>query len=320
MEHLIENLINFNKNEIKIIEREATISVIAHLQEKYQTLWTLIPTDTYIKRFDSPFYDEDGNIREITELDGVIILSNDPEDLNDKRLNVRLSSDHMYNKQRENQLKKDLEVYNTKLQQKYDEIIATKDYTFSQVKTLQKKKSQVQAQVFRHTLKRDMALDTQRRRIFVIVETKHKVTEDEVSNKIEQLKALKLFFQEAKKYYAAANDYLLTKKLISTTKAQRSVQKRAKTNVSSLDAKLLSLANAQNQLYADLQKFCLSTDWTSKFASLLEYERLDFDDVLLFMGGPLWENDSLKHSLIQQGHHVLDLGNYRYQVYTKDTI
>lgn len=74
---VINDLHNYVKGEIRLIEETATNAVLEHLKQTYQTLVTLRPCRDYVNYLWDPFEDS----MMITELDGVLVLSNDPSDI-----------------------------------------------------------------------------------------------------------------------------------------------------------------------------------------------------------------------------------------------
>lgn len=84
----IENLEGYKENEIRLIEEEATSTVIQHLQNTYQSLLVLTPAKDYVKYL----YDPLNERRLLTEFDGLVILSNYPDDIANKKLDIRVTA------------------------------------------------------------------------------------------------------------------------------------------------------------------------------------------------------------------------------------
>ncbi len=320
MNEILQNLINFNINEIKILENEATISVIHYLQNRYQTFWTFKPNNNFIKRLYEPFYDQNDNDVEITELDGVIILSNDIDDFNNEKLNVQFGINKTLNKQYEESLKNNIAIYNARIHSEYNKILNTKTFDSSQIKKLEKKRTQLSSQLFRYSLKPEKNVATEKTRIFVIVETKHKVTSHDVKNKLAQMKRIKEFFIQTKKFYKFAKDYLDCKTLLSTSKAQKRRMQRNNLDTTDINQQIQSIMKTANNLYSELLIKCNDENWTDKFVNLLEYESLNFDDVMLFIGGSLWEDEKLKLNVINNGYNIIELSGYRYNVVSAENV
>jgi hypothetical protein len=59
------------------------MSVYSYLHESYPGLWTMKPSKSYVKELRDPYEDTI-----LTEFDGLIIMSNDPQDFKNPLLNV----------------------------------------------------------------------------------------------------------------------------------------------------------------------------------------------------------------------------------------
>ena len=56
--------------------------------------------------------------------------------------------------------------------------------------------------------------------------------------------------------------------------------------------------------------------WTDNFEDFCKYQNFNFDEVLLFMGGPLWDSENLKQTLLDAGHGIILQSSNRYEIKT----
>ena len=75
-----------------------------------------------------------------------------------------------------------------------------------------------------------------------------------------------------------------------------------------------TLSKIIEMMVKKLSKATLDNDWTNKFKRFCDNVNFDFDQILLFMGGPLWENENLKRQLKEKGHHIITSSKLRYDI------
>ena len=327
LEYTVGNLVGYNKNEIKLIEQEGTESVSKYISENIGlSLMMLRPSPNYITHLTDPC---DAN-NELTELDGVIILSNDPNDIRNKRLNLSIAQNNeentMYQKFLVDQIQNLDEQINSNKGIVINNIVNLCNSMIPQ-QTLLRKKSELQNNLRR--LKQGVELVEESnivyKRILIIIETKHKVTCNDVEKKLLQMENIKKFMQHCDAYYAITKDLSNIQTQMSKKKNELRILKRKKSMINSertllskLQAELEALSKTFLIIHANTQKVLLAKsmemNWTDGFMKFCEYENFHFDDIMLFMGGPLWEKESLKTKLLQEKHHIILQSNSRYIV------
>lgn len=55
-------------------------------------------------------------------------------------------------------------------------------------------------------------------------------------------------------------------------------------------------------------------NWSDDFENFCKIENFIFDDVLLFMGCPLWDSDDLKHILLDGNHGIILQSKNKYEI------
>jgi ribosome biogenesis protein Nip4 len=312
------DLSGYIDGEIKLIEEEGTNSVIEYLKNKYLGFMILQPSKSYIKRLNKPTSEDSDNYDEITELDGVIILSNDPNDILNNNLNIYIDENKKLNKLYENELRKHLKEINDKL--KLDQQIVIKNVMtpniLQNVQSLKRSKEHFQSQLdkLKTIAKLSSSPNEKYTRIFVIVETKHKVVKEEIEKKLKQIKEIKNFIDNAKLYYEVYNP---VEQYRTQVKRLNKQLRRGTLNTKQFNAKKIELLNnpkykenIEKQLYDRIDDY----KWNDKFIKTCDYENFNFDDVFLYMGGPLWEDENLKELLLSNNHGIITQSMNRYTV------
>lgn len=306
---------DYHKGEIRLIEEEGTNSVLEYLKDKYRGFLVFKPSRDYIKRVRKPKLES-----EITEFDGIIILSNDPKDIRSDLLNLYITEDKLQNKLYENELRKTIIEIDEKLEL-YSQIVISNFLSpnvLQNPKTLKNTKKHLESELDRlkNTITVSPDPNYKYTRIFVIVETKHKVIATDVENKLQQLIEIKDVIHNARLYYEVANpvkDYNKAYKRLSKQLRRKTLNLK---EFNTRKRELLQNPKYKENIDKKLSDAIIDNDWTDDFMKLCDYENFDFDEVLLFMGGPLWEDDKLKTKLLSEKHGIITQSMNRYVVQT----
>ena len=164
--------------------------------------------------------------------------------------------------------------------------------------------------------------------ILIIVEAKHHATATEISSKLSQLPKIQSFIDEAKKYYAASEQYELTKANVKKIqKKMKSLRRQLRNNASNVDRIQQEIRRQEEQFCRlDLEKERLDSDldlvieengWHEDFVKTLQVHNLRFDKFTLFFGAPQWDNESDKTLLLNQKIGVIQISGNRYEIRPK---
>lgn len=201
----INDISNYYTSEVQLIEVEATNSVLEFLKEKYRGLIELKPSNDYIKHLYHPKTEA-----EIIEFDGIIILTNDPKDIKNPKLNVCITENKILNTLYEVELKKYIRELDDKIELHKSIIInnVLSPNIIEEEKILKNSKKYLEAELSKFKNMIIIEVDGKDQiytRILVIIETKHKVTREEINKKLQQLIEIKDVISNAKLYYQVVN-------------------------------------------------------------------------------------------------------------------
>jgi hypothetical protein len=307
LEKRVEVLEGFNTNEVSIIEHEGTNSVYAYLQKSYPGLWIMQPNKNFVKTLPHPYEKN----KDLTEFDGILILSNDPKDFQNPLLNKMLDENRILDDLYQSHLVNEITKHETLLDL-HDHIVISNvmdPNTLISPQTLIRNKKRLEQELER--LQTSVKITTNKselKRIMVVIETKHHVTEEEVKKKLKQIDSIKTFVRDARKYYDIVNP------LKEYREGLRRLKKTYRRKKALYDKEVKQLEARLNPFIHSIDDKLEAQNWTETFMNLCEFQNFAFEEVKLFMGGPLWESDKLKRILFENRAGVILPSWKRYEI------
>lgn len=236
------------------------------------------------------------------------------------KLNVILSENEKTNKLYADHLKQQIIDIDNKIDLHQHIVISNviQDNFIQSVQSLTQSKKNLEYQLNRinNMIKINDDSTMKYTRILVIIETKHKVTKKDVETKMSQIKEIQSFINNAKEYYDITFPLKQIDKEFRKYSRQQKELRRKSARGENTSSEMKQINNASKKLYTNkpfvfssIQNKINEKEWTERFMKFCDYENFAFDQVVLFMGGPLWESEDLQKVLINNKHHVIVQGS-----------
>jgi hypothetical protein len=301
--------------------------LLAH--DSFKNLMLLKPSTDDTKYLFDPITNE-----EITQINKILILSNDPNDLlndilNDK-LYVYMSQKVHENKLYSNQIRKQIDDLSGKLALHEHIVLNTiNSNILRSTNILGCSEDVIQSQLDRiKTGIRFLPNEHEKyNRIFVIIiDSKHDITESELNKKIKEIEDITFFFKQCKIYYDVVKDLNnITDKLSFCRNRLRILNDKTELTQDEKE-ELIRLYHERDRLYSiknaiyckiaqKLRDVTDEQDWHDYFERFCNFYNFNFSSIIIsFLDETLCLKENLKNKLKELGYVVISGSHYKFEI------